>query len=178
MKAIRNFEWRLRLGADAATAVVAAAVAAAVRAPSDKFNCAHSLLPWRRFGGQRNARQLRADASRRSAVRPIIPADCLDSFRPRPAVGVGFSAAAASPEAAAMAKHNKIYGKRGSAAPITSFNFEKLMAESSKRPSASKSAGVIGKWGTTSFTSLRSSQVNGDKTGGSLQFLYSVLFSL
>jgi hypothetical protein len=64
-----------------------------------------------------------------------------------------------------MSKQNKAYGKRGSSAPVASFNFEKLLAESSKRPIAAKSAGVMGKWGTTSFTSLRSSQVNGDKAG-------------
>lgn len=64
-----------------------------------------------------------------------------------------------------MSKHNKTYGKRGASAPVASIQFDKVITDNNKRPSASKSAGVVGKWGTTSFTSLRSSQVNGSKTG-------------
>ncbi|XP_059351201.1 protein wings apart-like isoform X2 [Daphnia carinata] len=64
-----------------------------------------------------------------------------------------------------MSKHNKTYGKRGVSAPVASIQFDKIIADSNKRPTASKSAGVVGKWGTTSFTSLRSSQVNGSKAG-------------
>jgi hypothetical protein len=64
-----------------------------------------------------------------------------------------------------MSKHNKTYGKRGASAPVASIQFDKVITDNNKRPSASKSAGVVGKWGTTSFTSLRSSQVNGGKSG-------------
>lgn len=64
-----------------------------------------------------------------------------------------------------MSKHNKTYGKRGASTPVASIQFDKVIAENNKRPTASKSAGVVGKWGTTSFTSLRSSQVNGCKAG-------------
>lgn len=39
----------------------------------------------------------------------------------------------------------------------TSIQFDKLFCENSNRPSAAKSAGTIGKWGITSFTSIRSS---------------------
>jgi len=69
-----------------------------------------------------------------------------------------------------MSRHNKMFGKRGTSGPVASIQFDKLITDNTKRPSASKSAGVVGKWGTTSFTSLRSSQVNGGKTakrGGS-----------
>lgn len=70
-----------------------------------------------------------------------------------------------------MSKHNKTYGKRGASAPVASIQFDKVITDNNKRPSASKSAGVVGKWGTTSFTSLRSSQVNGSKTGKNVQEL-------
>ena len=65
-----------------------------------------------------------------------------------------------------MSKHNKTYSKRGASTPVASIQFDKVVTDlNNKRPSASKSAGVVGKWGTTSFTSLRSSQVNGSKAG-------------
>lgn len=67
-----------------------------------------------------------------------------------------------------MSKHSKTYSKRGASAPVASIQFDKVITDNNKRPSASKSAGVVGKWGTTSFTSLRSSQVNGSKTGKNL----------
>lgn len=73
-----------------------------------------------------------------------------------------------------MSKHNKTYGKRGPSAPIASIQFDKVITDSTKRPSASKSAGVVGKWGTTSFTSLRSSQVNGSKAGKAKKFSNSL----
>lgn len=38
-----------------------------------------------------------------------------------------------------------------------SFQFDKLFKENSNRPSAARSAGTVGKWGITSFTSIRSS---------------------
>ncbi|XP_014207509.1 uncharacterized protein LOC106638702 [Copidosoma floridanum] len=45
---------------------------------------------------------------------------------------------------------------------ITSCNiqFDKLFRESNSRPSAAKSAGTVGKWGITSFTSIRSSSIS------------------
>ncbi|XP_058789303.1 protein wings apart-like [Phymastichus coffea] len=39
--------------------------------------------------------------------------------------------------------------------------FDKLFKENSNRPSAAKSAGTVGKWGITSFTSIRSTNING-----------------
>lgn len=42
-----------------------------------------------------------------------------------------------------------------------SIQFDKLFKEHSNRPSAAKSAGTVGKWGITSFTSLRSTNING-----------------
>ena len=71
-----------------------------------------------------------------------------------------------------MSRHNKMFGKRGASGPVASIQFDKLITDNTKRPSASKSAGVVGKWGTTSFTSLRSSQVNGGKTGKKLVHEY------
>jgi hypothetical protein len=51
----------------------------------------------------------------------------------------------------------KTYGRKVSA-PVSqaSIQFDNLFCENSNRPSASKSAGTVGKWGITSFTSLRS----------------------
>lgn len=48
------------------------------------------------------------------------------------------------------------YGKsyrKGSA--HTSIQFDKLYKENSNKPSAARSAGIVGKWGITSFTSIR-----------------------
>jgi hypothetical protein len=42
-----------------------------------------------------------------------------------------------------------------------SIQFDKLFRENSNRPSAAKSAGTVGKWGITSFTSIRSTNING-----------------
>lgn len=38
----------------------------------------------------------------------------------------------------------------------TAINFDKLLCENTNRPTAAKSAGTVGKWGVTSFTSIRS----------------------
>lgn len=53
----------------------------------------------------------------------------------------------------------KTYGRKVGANTIqpASIQFDKLFCENSNRPSAAKSAGTIGKWGITSFTSIRSS---------------------
>ena len=64
-----------------------------------------------------------------------------------------------------MSKTAKSTGRRGPSGPIASIQFDKLISDAGKRPVAAKSAGVVGKWGTTSFTSLRSSHVNGIKAG-------------
>ncbi|XP_071439243.1 protein wings apart-like [Hetaerina americana] len=55
-------------------------------------------------------------------------------------------------------KYSKVYGKRTSSSGI---QFEKLFKENSNRPSAAKSAGTVGRWGITSFTSIRSTNING-----------------
>uniref|UniRef100_A0A1B6FS43 WAPL domain-containing protein n=1 Tax=Cuerna arida TaxID=1464854 RepID=A0A1B6FS43_9HEMI len=60
-----------------------------------------------------------------------------------------------------MARYSKAYGKKGhgTSKPNLQSNiqFETIFCENSNRPSAAKSAGTIGKWGITSFTSIRSS---------------------
>lgn len=76
-----------------------------------------------------------------------------------------------------MSKHTKTYGKRGGSTPVASIQFDKTIADGNKRPTASKSAGVVGKWGTTSFTSLRSSQVNGSKPGEIFKFSVVEIFA-
>lgn len=38
----------------------------------------------------------------------------------------------------------------------TAINFDKLLCENTNRPTAAKSSGTVGKWGVTSFTSIRS----------------------
>ncbi|XP_050548794.1 protein wings apart-like [Daktulosphaira vitifoliae] len=38
----------------------------------------------------------------------------------------------------------------------TAINFDKLLCENTNKPTAAKSAGTVGKWGVTSFTSIRS----------------------
>jgi hypothetical protein len=58
-----------------------------------------------------------------------------------------------------MARYSKAYGKKGPNAKQNSqanIQFETIFCENSNRPSAAKSAGTIGKWGITSFTSIRS----------------------
>ncbi|XP_011505377.1 PREDICTED: protein wings apart-like isoform X2 [Ceratosolen solmsi marchali] len=45
-----------------------------------------------------------------------------------------------------------------------SIQFDKLFRENSNRPSAAKSAGTVGKWGITSFTSIRSTNINGRRS--------------
>lgn len=64
-----------------------------------------------------------------------------------------------------MSKTVKSNSRRGPPGLIASIQFDKLISDAGKRPIASKSAGVVGKWGTTSFTSLRSSHVNSIKAG-------------
>lgn len=58
-----------------------------------------------------------------------------------------------------MARYSKTsYGKKGhSASKQQNIQFETIFCENSNRPSAAKSAGTVGKWGITSFTSIRSS---------------------
>ncbi|KAG8228189.1 hypothetical protein J437_LFUL008627 [Ladona fulva] len=55
-------------------------------------------------------------------------------------------------------KYSKSYGRRTGSSGI---QFEKLFKENSNRPSAAKSAGTVGRWGITSFTSIRSTNING-----------------
>lgn len=56
-----------------------------------------------------------------------------------------------------------------------SFQFDSLFKENSNKPSAARSTGTIGKWGITSFTSIRT--MNGeylyiDLTNQTLHTLY------
>ncbi|KAK9505325.1 hypothetical protein O3M35_009408 [Rhynocoris fuscipes] len=52
----------------------------------------------------------------------------------------------------------KAYGRKiNGPTTHTSIQFDKLFCENSNKPTASKSAGTVGKWGITSFTSIRSS---------------------
>lgn len=52
------------------------------------------------------------------------------------------------------------YGKyRRGNSHSTSFQFDNLFKENTNRPSAARSAAVVGKWGVTSFTSIRT--ING-----------------
>ncbi|VVC31838.1 WAPL domain,Armadillo-like helical,Wings apart-like protein [Cinara cedri] len=46
----------------------------------------------------------------------------------------------------------------------TAINFDKLLCENTNRPTAAKSAGTVGKWGVTSFTSIRSNNFVTGKT--------------
>jgi hypothetical protein len=53
---------------------------------------------------------------------------------------------------------------RGRQAPTTNITFGNsvLEVQNNKRPTAAKSAGTVGRWGVTSFTSLRSVNTNGN----------------
>ncbi|XP_046414915.1 protein wings apart-like isoform X1 [Neodiprion fabricii] len=57
--------------------------------------------------------------------------------------------------------YTKSYSRKVSSVPPPSIQFDKLFKEHSNRPSAAKSAGTVGKWGITSFTSIRSTNING-----------------
>uniref|UniRef100_A0A146MDM0 Protein wings apart-like n=2 Tax=Lygus hesperus TaxID=30085 RepID=A0A146MDM0_LYGHE len=53
----------------------------------------------------------------------------------------------------------KAYGRKlNGPAAHTSIQFDKLYCENTHKPTASKSTGTVGKWGITSFTSIRSSK--------------------
>lgn len=54
--------------------------------------------------------------------------------------------------------------------PVSSIQFDTLFCENSKpnRPSATKSAGTIGKWGITSFTSIRSTNLKLNYSSGKI----------
>ncbi|KAK3925355.1 Protein wings apart-like [Frankliniella fusca] len=69
----------------------------------------------------------------------------------------------------AMSRHysHKGFGRKVGNVCTTSIQFDKLFKENSNRPSAAKSAGTVGKWGITSFTSIRSSNsIGGSSTSG------------
>ncbi|XP_012269007.2 protein wings apart-like [Athalia rosae] len=57
--------------------------------------------------------------------------------------------------------YTKSYSRKVSSVTPASIQFDKLFKEHSNRPSAAKSAGTVGKWGITSFTSIRSTNING-----------------
>jgi len=62
--------------------------------------------------------------------------------------------------------YTKPYGRKVGNVCTTSIQFDKLFKENSNRPSAAKSAGTVGKWGITSFTSIRSTNTFGPGIGG------------
>lgn len=63
-----------------------------------------------------------------------------------------------------MSRHySKSFGRKVGNVCATSIQFDKLFKENSNRPSAAKSAGTVGKWGITSFTSIRSTNAVGPK---------------
>ncbi|XP_034243848.1 wings apart-like protein homolog 1 isoform X2 [Thrips palmi] len=65
-----------------------------------------------------------------------------------------------------MSRHyQKTFGRKVGNVCTTSIQFDKLFKENSNRPSAAKSAGTVGKWGITSFTSIRSSNAIGPNSG-------------
>jgi len=53
--------------------------------------------------------------------------------------------------------------RRGSAVCHTSFTIDKLFKECNNKPSAARSAGTVGKWGITSFTTIRGSGFGSSK---------------
>ncbi|XP_032672060.1 protein wings apart-like isoform X2 [Odontomachus brunneus] len=57
--------------------------------------------------------------------------------------------------------YTKSYTRKINNVTAGSIQFDKLFRENSNRPSAAKSAGTVGKWGITSFTSIRSTNING-----------------
>ncbi|XP_012271395.1 wings apart-like protein homolog [Orussus abietinus] len=57
--------------------------------------------------------------------------------------------------------YTKSYSRKVTSVTPASIQFDKLFRENSNRPSAAKSAGTVGKWGITSFTSIRSTNING-----------------
>lgn len=59
--------------------------------------------------------------------------------------------------------YTKSYSRKVSSVTPGSIQFDKLFRENSNRPSAAKSAGTVGKWGITSFTSIRSTNINGTR---------------
>lgn len=58
--------------------------------------------------------------------------------------------------------YTKSFSRKVNSVTPGSIQFDKLFRESSNRPSAAKSAGTVGKWGITSFTSIRSTNINGN----------------
>ena len=54
-----------------------------------------------------------------------------------------------------MSFKGKTYSKKGSGGNKTGNPFERMMKEQCNKPVAAKSAGIVGKWGATSFTSVR-----------------------
>lgn len=70
--------------------------------------------------------------------------------------------------------YTKSYSRKVNSVTPGSIQFDKLFRENSNRPSAAKSAGTVGKWGITSFTSIRSTNING--THLFYQWKFHILF--
>ena len=62
-----------------------------------------------------------------------------------------------------MSFKGKTYSKKGSGGSKTGNPFDRMMKEQCNKPVAAKSAGIVGKWGATSFTSVRG---NADQNTG------------
>ncbi|CAH1738801.1 protein wings apart-like isoform X2 [Aphis gossypii] len=61
----------------------------------------------------------------------------------------------------------------------TAINFDKLLCENTNRPTAAKSSGTVGKWGVTSFTSIRSTNfVTGNTNTGKTEETSGSRFSV
>ena len=55
-----------------------------------------------------------------------------------------------------MSYKGKTYSKKGAGGSKSGNPFDRMMKEQCNKPVAAKSAGIVGKWGATSFTSVRS----------------------
>lgn len=61
----------------------------------------------------------------------------------------------------------------------TAINFDKLLCENTNRPTAAKSSGTVGKWGVTSFTSIRSTNfVTGNTNTGNTKNLLCLYLNI
>ena len=54
-----------------------------------------------------------------------------------------------------MSFKGKTYSKKGSGGSKTGNPFERMMKEQCNKPVAAKSAGIVGKWGTATYTTVR-----------------------
>lgn len=74
-----------------------------------------------------------------------------------------------------MSRWGKNRGNAAYAFPVEALVKEK---ENTNRPIAARSAGTVGKWGITSFTSMRARPIYGNGKLNSLHSINSLLFNL